>query len=71
MYGNNINPYIEKIFGDWYKKIILSILLIPTIFFIMYGTINKWIDQNFAIEILFLLAGVYIGGYFKNDKRGY
>ena len=32
-----INPYIEKLLGEWFKNVILLILLIPTIIIIITG----------------------------------
>lgn len=69
MNESQINPYIDKIFGEWFKNIILIILLIPTIFIIVFGLKNKWIDQNFAVGLLFLLLGIYIGKWFENGKK--
>jgi len=64
-----VNPYLEKIFGEWFKNVVLLLLLIPMIFILIWGVIVKWIDQSFAIDFLFLLLGIYIGKWFENGKK--
>jgi len=64
-----INPYIENIFGKWFKNIVLLILLIPSIVLLIYALLNGWVGKDFGLQILFLLLGVYMGKGFENGKK--
>lgn len=69
MEQTNINPYIEKIFGDWFKKILIIIVAIPLTVLLIVAVFRQWIDQNFAVDVIFLLLGIYVGKWFENGKR--
>lgn len=65
---NQVNPYIERIFGVWFKNILLLALLLPSIFLLIFGLVNSWIGKDFGLQLLFLLLGIYIGKWFENGK---
>jgi hypothetical protein len=60
-----INPYINNIFGKWFKNIVLILLLIPSIFFFCYGVYRGWIDKEFGLQIFFLILGIIIGRWIE------
>jgi hypothetical protein len=63
-----LNPYIEHIFGKWFKNLVLVILLIPTVGLLFWGFLNNFIDREFGLQLLFLLLGIYIGKWLDYEK---
>ncbi|MEK6867562.1 MAG: hypothetical protein AABX98_01950 [Nanoarchaeota archaeon] len=66
--NSTINPYIENILGKWFKNIILLVLLIPTVFIVVFGASNGWIKADFGLQLFFLLLGIFIGKWLENGK---
>jgi hypothetical protein len=64
-----INPYVEKFFGDWFKNVIVLLLLIIGGIVVAYGLPGGWIDQDFAIELLFLVIGLFLGRWLANGTK--
>lgn len=63
-----VNPYVDKIFGEWFKNIIILVLLCIGGVILWYGIPQGWIDQSFAVEMLFLIAGLILGRWLGNGK---
>ena len=65
----DVNPYWAKIFGDWFKNIILLLLLAPSIILLVIAVTNSWVDKDFGLQVIFLLLGIYIGKWFENGNK--
>ena len=63
---NAINPYVHKIFGEWFKKIILLVLVVLFITIFIVGLFKSWIDKEFSMNVFFLLLGLHAGKWFEH-----
>jgi len=64
-----INPYYKKIFGDWFKNMIILLLIIVLIIILFFGLKNDWLNQELGLQIAFLILGSLLGVWFSNGKK--
>ena len=65
MAKNKTIELFDKIFGEWFKNILLVILLIPTIMLLTWGVLNELIGKEFAMNLIFLLIGIFVGKWIE------
>ena len=63
-----VNPYWDKIFGEWFKNIVVLLVLLSGIILLYFGLNKNWIGKDFGIELIFLIIGLIIGKRFENGK---
>ena len=63
-----INPYIENIFGKWFKNIVSYLILIILAIFFIFALIKGWIDKETSFQIGYLLMGVILGRWITHGK---
>jgi len=65
----NINPYWNKIFGEWFKKIVTAFLILVMCIILIFGLLKGWINQDLGLQIGFLILGSILGAWLsKNGK---
>mgnify|MGYP001581284801 CR=1 FL=1 len=62
------NPYLDKIFGVWFKKIVTAFLILVLCIFLLFGLLNNWINQDLGLQIAFLIIGSILGAWLSNGK---
>ena len=64
-----VNPYIDKILGIWFKNIIIFIVILIGAFLLVFGVLNGWIGRDFGVELMFFILGIVIGKWLENGKK--
>lgn len=64
-----VNPYLDKIFSDWFKNIVILIVIISGLILLIFSLYKNWIDKDFSIDLLFFIMGIIIGKWLENGKK--
>ncbi len=65
----HINPYVEKIMGEWSRNILTLVLAIGLITLAALGIGLRWIDKDFGLQIFYLLFGINVGEWLDQRKK--
>ncbi|GEM_PF-4931792 len=67
MTRTEINPYVERVFGVWFKNVVILLFAVPTLTIITLSVIHGWIGKDFSLQLFFLFSGVYLARWFDHE----
>ncbi len=61
--------FLDKLFGEWLKGITILISLTAGVILLFFSLKYKWIDQSFAMELIFFILGIVIGLWLEKQQK--